>query len=73
MTCADDCQEVTITRLRSELASLRALSEAERAVVEAAVAWNNCDRRIEIESAELSLAGAVDELLSLRKDPNANS
>jgi hypothetical protein len=43
-----------------------ALSTAEREVVEKAVAWNNCDRRLDIERTELDLAVACDELLVLR-------
>jgi hypothetical protein len=55
----------------AELAAAQALAPggeleaAERAVVDAAVAWNDCDRRVEIEATELSLAAAVDELVAL--------
>ncbi len=42
------CKDNTIARLRSELASLRALSDAERAVVEAAILRYNWNMAVQL-------------------------
>lgn len=57
--CADDCLEVTITRIRSELTTLREQSQLERAVVEAALLWHRKDGLI-------ALSRATDTLLAHR-------
>ena len=64
------CAERTITRLRAELASVQALSEAERAVVNAAVARHELSsgNRPPFAEACIELARSVEALLALRKD-----
>lgn len=51
----------------SSKATSGALSEAERKVLDAAMAWNDRDTRREIETAELELAAACDELRAASK------
>jgi chromosome segregation ATPase len=57
--------EQTIAELRTDLAWESGWDLFRKAqmgsVVDAALAWNDCDRRLEIEAAELRLAAVVDE------------
>ena len=60
------CHELTIAHLRRELSSVRALSEAERRVMESAVQY--CDPDADDDS--IAMYAAVENLLALRKEPD---